>query len=165
MKTILLVRHAKSSWDDFSLTDAERPLNERGKKNAPVMAERLIQKNINIDCFLSSPAVRALSTALLFAEVYKKNSSEIVIVPELYLANQAAFTQTIQNAPQEAQSIALFSHNTGISEFANSLSSTHIDHVPTCGIFAVTCTIDSWKEFTQGNNLFYFFDYPKRYLQ
>jgi len=161
MKTVLLVRHAKSSWEKFSVTDAERPLNERGKRNAPEMAERLIQKNVRIDSFLSSPAKRALGTARLFIEVYGRGPSEIIVAPELYLASMAAFTQTIINAPENSSSIALFSHNTGITEFANSLSENKIVHIPTCGVFAVNCPIDYWRDFQTGINEFYFFDYPK----
>jgi phosphohistidine phosphatase len=163
MKTILLVRHAKSNWDNFSLTDAERPLNERGKKNAPEMAARLLQKNIPIDSFLSSPAKRALTTAKFFVEVYARDAGEIIVIPELYLANKAAFTQTIINAPESSASIALFSHNSGITDFANSLTDARIDHMPTCGVFAVKCPIDSWSSFKAGENEFYFFDYPKSY--
>jgi phosphohistidine phosphatase len=163
MKTILLVRHAKSSWENFSVTDAERPLNERGKKNAPEMAARLLSKNIKIDSFLSSPAKRAFSTAKLFIEVYGRKSKEIILIPELYMANSAAFTKAIHNAPAAASSIALFSHNNGITEFANTLSTAIIDDMPTCSVFAVKCPISSWDAFGVGNNEFYFFDYPKSY--
>ena len=106
MKTILLVRHAKSSWDNPSDTDAERPLNEKGKKNAPEMAARLVQRNIPIDAFLSSRAQRAMSTAAFFARAYGKKAGDIITVPELYLANTDAFTRTIFQAPAEASGIA-----------------------------------------------------------
>jgi phosphohistidine phosphatase len=161
MKTILLIRHAKSSWENFSVTDAERPLNERGKRNAPEMAGRLLKKGIPIDAFLSSPAKRALSTAGLFAGVYGKRPDEIIIVPALYLANNDAFMQTIITAPPASASVAIFSHNNGITEFANTLSDARIDHMPTCSVFAVKCAIDSWQDFHAENNEFYFFDYPK----
>lgn len=160
MKTILLVRHAKSSWDNPSDTDAERPLNERGKRNAPEMAARLVQKKIRIDSFLSSPAKRAMSTAEIFAKAYGRKARDIITVPELYLANADAFMRTIAQAPAEASSIALFSHNAGITDFANSLSDTRIHHMPTCSVFAVRCPIDSWQSFEPGKNAFYFFDYP-----
>jgi len=163
MKTILLVRHAKSSWDNPSDTDAERPLNERGKKNAPEMAARLVQRNIPIDAFLSSPAQRAMSTAAFFARAYGKKAGDIITVPELYLANTDAFTRTIFQAPAEASAIALFSHNAGITDFANSLSEARIRHMPTCSVFAVKCPIPSWTLFEPGRNEFYFFDYPSNH--
>ena len=87
MKTILLVRHAKSSWENFSVNDEERPLNPRGKKDAPEMAKRLLKKNILIDVFLSSPALRAKTTAEIFADEYEMGRNKIIIILELYMAN------------------------------------------------------------------------------
>lgn len=161
MKTILLIRHAKSSWDNFSLSDEERPLNERGKKNAPEMAKRLIKKNIPIDVILSSPAKRAATTAELFAKEYDIKKKSIILVPDLYMASQDAFVRTIRNAPVNAQSIAIFSHNDGITQFANALSDTRIDHMPTSSVFAVKADIQAWSDFQPGETKFYFFDYPK----
>ena len=162
MKTILLVRHAKSSWENFSLSDEERPLNERGKKNAPEMAHRLLKKKIKIDAFITSPAKRAKSTAEYFAKEYDIDKKKIIIVPELYMANNQAFIQTIRNAPPSANSIAIFSHNDGITNFANSLSNARIDNMPTCAVFAVTSEIIDWAQFEPGKNDFYFFEYPKK---
>ena len=161
MKTIILVRHAKSSWDDFSLKDEERPLTDRGKKNAPDMAKRLLKRKIPIDAILSSPAKRAKSTADFFAKEYDIPKKKIYLIPELYMASNEAFVKTIRNAPDKADSIALFSHNNGITQFANTLSETRIDHMPTCSVFAVKADIDSWDQFEPGKNEFYFFDYPK----
>lgn len=162
MKTILLIRHAKSSWENFSVSDEERPLNDRGKKNAPEMAKRLLKKNIRIDAFISSPAKRARTTAEYFAEEYGMSKKKIILVPELYMATNTAFINAIQMAPEDAESIALFSHNNGITEFANTLSDARIDHMPTCAVFAVQADIPDWQSFQPGNNSFYFFDYPKK---
>ena len=161
MKTIILVRHAKSSWDDFSLKDEERPLTDRGKKNAPDMAKRLLKKKIPIDAILSSPAKIAKITAEYFAKEYDIPKKKIHLIPELYMASNEAFIKTIRNAPEKADSIALFSHNNGITQFANALSETRIDHMPTCSVFAVKADIESWHQFEPGKNEFYFFDYPK----
>ncbi len=102
MKTIILVRHAKSSWDDFSLKDEERPLTDRGKKNAPEMARRLLKKDIPIDAILSSPAKRARSTAEYFAKEYDIPKKKIILVPDLYMPGSEAFVKTIRNAPAKA---------------------------------------------------------------
>ena len=161
MKLLLLIRHAKSSWENFQVKDEERPLNERGRKNAPEMAKRLLKKKIPIDAFLSSTAKRAKSTAEYFAEAYGVPKKQIILVPELYMAGNEAFINTIHNAPAFANSIALFSHNNGITDFANSLSDTRIDDMPTCAVFAVKCPINNWSEFQPLTNEFYFFDYPK----
>jgi phosphohistidine phosphatase len=161
MKTILLIRHAKSSWDTLTVKDEERPLNDRGKKNAPEMARRLHKRKVPIDAFISSPAVRALTTARYFADEYSVSHNKIIVVPSLYMADNSAFIEAIRNAPAEASSVALFSHNNGITVFANSLSDARIDNMPTCGIFAVQCQINDWKKFKPGEAAFYFFDYPK----
>jgi phosphohistidine phosphatase len=161
LKTIILVRHAKSSWDDFSLKDEDRPLTHRGKKNAPDMAKRLLKKKVPIDAILSSPAKRAKSTAEYFAKEYDIPQKKIILIPELYMASSDAFVKTIRNAPEKADSIALFSHNEGITQFANSLSEARVDNMPTCSVFAVKVDINDWNEFEPGKAEFYLFDYPK----
>ncbi len=162
MKTLLLIRHAKSSWDSPGLSDFDRPLNERGKKDAPEMAERLKDKKIAIDHFISSPAKRARRTARAFAEVYDVKKDKIEMVEELYMADTSAFLKTVQSADDKHDTIALFSHNPGITEFANSLSSVTTDNMPTCSIFAVQADIKSWKDFEAAVKKFLFFDYPKK---
>lgn len=161
MKTVILVRHAKSSWEDFGVKDEDRPLTDRGKKNAHEMARRLLNKKIVIDAFLSSPAKRARTTAEYFAEAYGVKKKQIITVPELYMADNAAFLETITSAPQTAHTIALFSHNNGITVFANTLCDVRIDHMPTCSVFAVKSNIERWADFKSHENEFYFFDYPK----
>ena len=91
MKTLILVRHAKSSWEEVGMDDAERPLNERGKKDAPQMAIRLKDKNIKVDVFISSPAKRAHKTAKYFAEEYDLSKKEILVVNKLYGASVGSF--------------------------------------------------------------------------
>jgi phosphohistidine phosphatase len=161
MKTVLLVRHAKSSWENISLSDFERPLNDRGKKNAPEMAERLLKKGIAIDAFLSSPAKRAKKTAEIFAKAYKHDKEKVIQLPALYEAQQQDFLKAIEEAPRDADSIALFSHNPGITDFANSLTEVRIDNMPTCSVFAVKVQADDWHAFREAIKEFYFFDFPK----
>jgi phosphohistidine phosphatase len=161
MKTILIVRHAKSSWENFTVSDYERPLNERGQKNAPEMASRVLKKGVKADVLLSSPARRAHTTAKLFAVVWKMDPSRITIVTDLYNPSHEAFVNTILTAPDTAETIALFSHNPVITEFANSLSKKKIEHMPTCSVFAVKADIKLWSDFEVGNSEFFFFDTPK----
>jgi phosphohistidine phosphatase len=125
------------------------------------MARRLLKKKIPIDAILSSPAKRAKSTAEYFAKEYDISKKKIIVVPELYMASNDAFIRTIRNAPEKADSIALFSHNEGITQFANSLSDARVDHMPTCSVVAVKTDIDKWEKFEPGKTEFYFFDYPK----
>jgi len=160
MKQLLLIRHAKSSWNDPSQNDVDRPLNKRGKKEAPKMAERLLDKKIKIDAFLSSPAERALDTCIYFAKAYDVKKKEIIQIPELYNAQVENFYKVVSEVDNSFDAIALFSHNPGITEFVNELTDVHIDDMPTCSIFAVKADIKKWEEFTEGEKLFWFFDYP-----
>lgn len=160
-KTLLLVRHAKSDWGDASLSDFDRPLNGRGKSDAPVMAHRLLDKNIFIDAFISSPAMRARKTANIFAKEYKRDKDEIIFRDELYGAPENVFYDVIVTADNKFKSIAIFSHNPGLTDFANLLTSTRIDNIPTCGIFAIKADCDKWKNFKEAEKEFWFFDYPK----
>jgi phosphohistidine phosphatase len=161
LKTVILVRHAKSDWADTSLDDFDRPLNDRGKRDAPVMAHRLLDKKVKIDAFIASPAKRARKTASIFAEAYKKDKEDIIFRDELYGAGPAVFEDVIAKADKKFDTIAIFSHNPGITDFANQLTSTRIDNIPTCGFFAVKADCEKWKDFGTAKKEFWFFDYPK----
>jgi len=161
MKSVLLIRHAKSSWNEPGLPDFDRPLNGRGKEDAPRMAQRLLEKNITIDAFIASPAKRARKTAVFFAEANHRTKQDIILVPELYLAGPGVFYSVIEQAAAEAGCIAIFSHNPGITEFVNELTNTHVDDMPTCSIFGVKADILQWDQFEKAEKEFWFFDYPK----
>ena len=161
MKTLILVRHAKSSWDDLGLNDFDRPLNDRGKKDAPKMAERLSNKKIGIDAFISSPAKRAARTAKIFAEEFKAKKKDIIFKTELYLASENVFYDVITKTEDEFDTIAVFSHNPGITDFANDLTEIKIDNIPTCGVFAVKIDSKHWADIKEAKKEFWFFDYPK----
>jgi phosphohistidine phosphatase len=161
MKTLILVRHAKSSWDDPSVKDFDRPLNERGKKDAPEMAKRLKEKGIVLDHIVSSPAKRARRTAREFAQEYDIKKGKIELVDDLYAAGAPAFESTVAKLPDSAKAVALFSHNPGITDYANTLTNTRVDDMPTCALFAVQADIKQWKDFSTAEKKFLFFDYPK----
>lgn len=161
MKHVLLVRHAKSSWDNADTTDFDRPLNDRGKEDAPKMAQRLLEKEVSIDAFISSPAKRAKKTASLFAKEYDLDKDEIILVPELYHPSSDVFYAAIAQAPDDAKSIAIFSHNPGITDFVNELTNARVDDMPTCAVFAVKADVKQWSQFKEAKKEFWFFDYPK----
>jgi len=161
-KTLLLIRHAKSSWDIGSLNDFDRPLNDRGKKDAPTMAKRLLSKKINIDAFVASPAKRAKKTAELFCKEYGKGEDDIIFITKLYHASPDIFFEVIDELDNGFNTVAIFSHNMGITEFANQLvKDLQIDNMPTCGIFAVKINAKKWAGFKNEKRDFLFFDYPK----
>lgn len=162
MKTLLLVRHAKSSWDSPSLQDIDRPLNDRGKHDAPAMAKRLLKYDVVIDKFVSSPAKRAKRTAEYFMEVYDQKEKDLVLVPELYEASVQNFKSTVAMLDDKHKNVAIFSHNHGITEFANDLTEVTIDNMPTCSIFAVKSSAKSWSAFLEEKKEFWFFDFPKK---
>lgn len=161
MKTVLIIRHAKSSWDLSTHNDFDRPLNERGKHDAPLMSQRLLLRNVAIDLFISSPAKRAKKTAQLFCKEYKCNEQDILYKSELYHASPQTFFEVIEKTSEGFKNIALFSHNPGITYFVNELTDTKIDNMPTCGIFAIKFNDAPWKEFSKAKKEFWFFDYPK----
>ncbi len=165
MKTLLLIRHAKSDWGDASLSDFDRPLNERGKRDAPVMAERLLQHKIKIDAFIASPAKRAKKTANLFAKVFGLHKDDIIFEETLYAAPDNVFFDVIKRIDDKLDNIAIFSHNPGITEFANRLTDARIDNIPTCGVFAVKLNCKHWADFKDAPKEFLFFDYPKSVLE
>lgn len=164
MKTLILVRHAKSSWGDLHEADIDRPLNERGKKDAPEMAVRLKEKGIRPDLLLSSTARRARKTAKYFAEVFKKEKEDIELSEPLYLAAPGAIETVVAALSDKHDTVALFGHNPGITEFANTLTNVRIDDMPTCALFAVQAATDHWDGFKEAAKSFLFFDYPKNPL-
>lgn len=161
MKSLLLIRHAKSSWDDASVNDFDRPLNDRGKRDAPIMAERLSEKKIDIGAFFSSPAKRAARTAKIFAEEFKVKKDDIIFKTELYMASADIFFEVIKKMDDHLNSVGIFSHNPGLTDFANELTEVRVDNIPTCGIFAVKADIKHWADFKDAKKKFWFFDYPK----
>ena len=161
MKTLILVRHAKSSWGDFTLPDFDRPLNERGKHDAPMMAKRLLEKGVKIDALVSSPAKRAKRTAQAFADVLGKNKDQIIFFEKLYMAGGEDFFNVIDQLDESIKNAAIFSHNPGITVFANMLQVAVIDEMPTCSIFAITTSAEKWSDFRKAKKELWFFDFPK----
>jgi phosphohistidine phosphatase len=160
MKTLILVRHAKSSHSFSVPSDFDRPLNDRGFREAAEMGRKLYKKKTAIDQFVSSPALRAKTTAELFVAEYDRKLKEILLVPSLYEAGPDNFKEVILALNDDLNHIALFSHNPGITDFADSLTGTRITHMPTSSVFAVTAPVDSWKDFPAANKDFLFFLHP-----
>lgn len=156
MKTLLLIRHAKSDWPE-NVEDFDRPLTDLGITNAPKMANLLLSKNISIDHFITSPAKRALHTCQLFSEVYNE---DYIIENKLYNPREINFENTIYGLPKEVRSVAMFSHNNGISNFANTLTN-EIVNLPTCGIVAYEIDCENWSDFERAKKKFLYFYSPK----
>jgi phosphohistidine phosphatase len=161
MKMIALIRHAKSSWEEFGVSDFERPLNQRGRRDAPVMASRLQKLGFTPDLLVSSTAKRARKTAKLFAEVLGIDKGHILLLDELYLAEPENFERVIAKLDDRFNRIAVFAHNPGITTYANRMNIARIEDMPTCAIFAFTADTDNWKDVGSSEKKFLFFDQPK----
>ena len=163
MKTLFLVRHAKSSWKDSSIDDNDRPLNKRGKRDAPFMGELLKEKVVNPDLVISSPAKRASKTAQIIAEQIGYYKKDIIYSEEIYEASSRELVDFIKKIDDKYNSVMLFGHNPGFTMLNNFLSKHYIDNIPTCGIVALEFN-NTWKEIDKNTAKMIFFDYPKRYM-
>lgn len=160
MKQLLLVRHAKSDWEAGVLSDHDRPLNNKGHEQAPRIANQLLQQNISIDTFISSTALRAFTTATYFANAYQLSNEQIIKEPSLYNAPIENYEQLIPTINNKYQTVALFAHNPGITHMANSMAKNRILEMPTCGVFIVQATCNSWKDFLKTPKLSMQFIFP-----
>lgn len=161
MKTLLLIRHAKSSWNNVTLPDFERSLNERGKHDAPLMAKQIKDKKIEIDAFVSSPAKRAKKTAEIFMDEFDAKEKKLILIPSLYEATSEKFYDAIENLKDKYDTVALIAHNPGITDFINSLECSPVYNMPTCAVYAIKIKTKNWKEFREAKKEFLFFEYPK----
>jgi phosphohistidine phosphatase len=162
MKRVFIIRHAKSSWSFGELSDFERPLNDRGNRDAPVMAERILSKKSEIDLLVTSTAIRARQTCEHFSDTLGINRNDIVLDDALYHASSDMIHAVIRMLDNRFQSVAIFTHNPGVTDFVNGLiDGMRIDNMPTCGVFCVESDISEWNQFEKADKKFKFFDYPK----
>lgn len=162
MKTLFLLRHAKSSWDDPDLKDFERPLNKRGQQDIPLMAARFRERYGKLDCMVCSPALRAKTTALNMAREIGFPEQDVVSNPELYFAGTGMFLKAAGQFDERCSRAMLVGHNPAITEFANALANAGIDNIPTCGLVEISLPIASWSEVSLGSGTLVEFDFPKK---
>ncbi|MEG8946505.1 SixA phosphatase family protein [Rosettibacter firmus] len=165
MKKLFLLRHAKSSWEDSSLTDLERPLNKRGKRDAPFMGKLLKEKEINIDTIYTSHALRALMTAEIISKEIHLGKEHIIVEKKIYEAGIKELSDVVSNLPEKFSSVMIIGHNPGLTSFANFLGNKYIDNIPTCGIVGLKFNLESWNEIERGRGEIFLFEYPKKYLK
>lgn len=163
MKTLYLVRHAKSSWDNANLADFDRPLNRRGEKAAPFMAKLIAEKKALIDLVISSPANRALTTAEIFCDILGYPAENIDQRIEIYNGGINHMLQIVRQIPGSASSAMLFGHNPTLTSFANFLSGEHLDNIVTCGVVRIDMNSNSWQETMMGSGELVWYEYPKKY--
>ncbi|NOZ24470.1 MAG: histidine phosphatase family protein [Planctomycetes bacterium] len=163
MKTLYLVRHAKSSWKDPEQTDIDRPLNKRGQKDAPLMGKVLKKAGAKPDIILSSPANRAITTAQVIAEKLGYPKEDIAEVQAIYGADVGDLLQVIRRIDDAHESAMMFGHNPTFHELAESLTDTTIEKLPTCAVVCVEFDVDSWGKVERKGGARKFMDYPKRH--
>lgn len=161
MKTLYLVRHAKSSWKHEGLSDFERPLNARGRHDAPAMGELMVEKGCVPELIYSSPATRAITTARLMAEAMNIPVHEISIVSYLYEAMRDDYLDLVYTLPDTASAVMIVGHNPTTTVIAEYLTDEDIRDVPTCGIVAIQFDCDVWTKIRFKGGKMLFFEYPK----
>ena len=165
MRRLTLVRHAKSDWKNADLKDFDRPLNRRGLKEAPQMAERLAEQKIRPDLMLTSPAVRALETARVLAKALDYPLRRLKTEDRLYLAPAADILAVVRGVGSRVRHLMIFGHNPGLSAFAQSLANDReLGELPTCAVYSVELDIRSWADARLGEGLNPSLQHPKRLL-
>ena len=162
MKRLVLIRHAKSSWKNPGLRDFDRPLNKRGKADAPEIGRRLAQRSLMPDRLLSSPAKRAIRTAEIIADAIGFPAGRISHMDRLYGAGAADLMGILRELDDGDDIVYLVGHNPGLTDLINSICSDFLDNLPTCGVFCADFEISSWKETGGHKGQCVFVDVPKQ---
>lgn len=163
MKTLYLMRHAKSSWDDPGLRDIQRPLNNRGHRHASFMGRQLKNQGILPQLIITSPAVRAETTARFVAREIDYSLSKIIIDKRLYEAEEDDLLQVIKEVNKTVDHLILVGHNPGLTDLANTLSTEPIDNIVTAAIYSIQFDCAKWKDIGKRKARFHFYIYPKMF--
>ena len=161
MKRLTLLRHAKSSWKEPSGSDVDRPLNRRGKRDAPDMGRRLAKARFLTDAVITSPARRARKTARLVASEIGFADGDIMTEERIYEADVGDLVGIVREFDETLSRVLLVGHNPGFTDLANRLSGERIPNVPTCGVVVIEFPVRSWKDVGRGKGRMVHFDFPK----
>jgi phosphohistidine phosphatase len=163
MKTLYLVRHAKSSWKNPNLDDFERPLNKRGRKNAPFMGKVLKELKVAPDLVISSPANRAATTARIIAAAINYPLEKIRYSEAIYEFSENALFHVVKQIDDTVKKAMVVGHNPAINGLANYIGDQSISNIPTCGVFCVELDTSSWKKISEHCGKLKFFEFPKKH--
>lgn len=164
MKRLVLIRHAKSSWKHPELTDFDRPLNKRGRQDAPMMGERLAKRALHPDVIVCSPALRARQTAEAIAGRIALPAQQLLYRPEIYEAEPDALLDLIRDFDQDWQTVFLVGHNPGLTELGNQLAACDLDNLPTCALLVIDFKVSIWRQLAPGAGTLFLYDYPKNFV-
>jgi phosphohistidine phosphatase len=160
MKTLYLIRHAKSDWSEENKADLDRGLSKRGSKDLKLMSSYLLEKKIKPDLILSSPALRSKLTAKKISKKIKYDN-DIKYIDKLYLPDPETILDILSDQKNKNKSIFLVNHNPALTDLANTLTDENIDNIPTLGIVAIKFDIKKWKDIKDHKGKMDFFVYPK----
>ncbi|MDF1571864.1 MAG: histidine phosphatase family protein [Bacteroidales bacterium] len=160
-RKLFIIRHGKSSWDSI-VSDIDRPLTERGVKNSYEMAALLVSRGQVPELVISSPANRALHTAVIMARSWELNDHRLLVRKSLYLPGIEDIAETLSEVDDTIASVAVFGHNPGFTQFANRFLEPQVDNVPTAGAVVVTMELGSWNDISAARVVDAFFGYPKK---
>lgn len=162
-RRLYIIRHAKSSWSNIGQPDYERPLNDRGKHDAPMMGKRLKALGIQPDIIISSTAKRAAQTAKKISKEIDYDINAIKWVEKLYHCTAEVFEEVLYELGEKVNSVFVVAHNPGITDFANQLFAHVVtDNMPTCGIVGAEFELDDWNQFSSVEKKLILFEYPKK---
>jgi phosphohistidine phosphatase len=164
MKTLFIVRHAKSSWDNTSQTDFDRPLNERGIRNAPEMARRLVLRGLSPQYILTSPANRAISTAKLMAIQFGQTEEMLIIEDSIYEGSRQDLHRVISRQNPDYGTLMIVGHNPGMSDFLNWLCDEE-EVLSTAAVAEVQVDSPKWNGWERGSGKLIHLDYPKKQIE
>lgn len=162
MKTIYLVRHAKSSWQYPELDDFERPLNRRGRESLIFMGEILCNLKVAPEIMLSSPANRAAMTARGIAAAVNYPLDKIQYIEAIYMASEGVLLELIRSIKKSVNEVMVIGHNPGLTDLANYIGDRRIDNIPTCGVFCLDLDIMSWLKTGEHCGRLKFFELPQK---
>ncbi len=162
MKTLVLIRHAKSDWSDITISDFERPLNKRGIADAPLMADIVFCTGVKPHLMITSPAVRALATAEVFATEFGYKKERIELVPEIYHKGATEIIDLLSKTDARHSTVFLFGHNPYITTMASYFTSIQFSEVPTCGAVGIDFEVRNWEAITKKIGKLRFYEYPEK---
>ncbi len=160
-RQLFIVRHGKSDWSDPELRDIDRPLKNRGVRNAYAMAGFIKEKGLKPEIMISSPAARALNTASIFFRVLEMKQDELIVDQQLYHASPGEIMDILTGVPDRYRSTMIFGHNPSFTQLANVFLTEHIYNIPTAGLVFLNFKMDKWQEISKTKPVDYFFEYPK----
>ncbi|MBK7174725.1 MAG: histidine phosphatase family protein [Bacteroidales bacterium] len=161
MKTLFVMRHAKSAWGEPGLNDFDRPILEKGKKRTQNVIHYLMKKKVNPDLVFSSPALRAMETAILMVNGLELNKQTLRVEKSIYTSDADQLEDLFLEVPRSVSEVLLIGHNPAVTDFVNKFLDESIEYMPTSGVVSLTFNINEWDEIIKSRPKLNFIVFPK----